>query len=814
MRQKVNSKAKGPKAKTDEDPDWTPVGLKKALNYTEENGEFRCNACHRLFKREGQLQRHRCFNAEESERIEYKEPKRRKIDGSNRNNGPKIVRQPQVDLRPVARNVQAKVDCLEDGPFFYRIKKDLRTVSADVFAQTKKIEVQVSVEGDDEEIVRDMFQCLDCQSVLPTLEEAKKHLKGHLPTHHFSCKFCPATKRFTDDSLAEVLRHVKSYHSDRYDSNICVRCGFEAESIRELFQHMSAKHYPGSTHSCSECGEHFGLSILGLVNHVRLKHAAENPTLFESVVIEAKTFYQSEDIFECNLCEKIFFVNSHIEAHKEAHASGSLQVSDDDCCGLFKCTHCKYQADNVDELRLHLSAAHQHLMCRLCSAIIFTGSTFTETLLNHVVSCHDIRYDFDSLVYYEDLFKEAKNLFCVKTSLKCKICPKMFFTRKSFTDHMRSHEGGNVSEFSCEVCEYKCTTRRQLHRHVRSHKFLYYCPDCKLFFTSNQNLQEHLINTHSETEELPCDEYKRSLVMSLFLPEPGFPSTVPLNYVNNDLIMDYYKGRVTNLCGEKFDFPKYAQTSLSKMLVEPVETEKEDEGYESPMEPTEAAKTAPETTVEGTSVSESTTEQPAATDEAQGTTIVLVTREEGTETEQQYEIALPPGTDGVATLREMGYNVEDFSLAEGSSLGNSAGADSKLELSIDSPYVSCENTEFCLAIASQKFCWMTEDALQALMNCFGDMECLFCGKFYGLQSRYYAHQNIHTKATQFKCDECDYYSHSIQLLRHHQDRNHGIENLRCNECEFTTKSKVKLAQHLKKHVPKTELKCPRCSFTW
>ena len=811
MRQKVNAKSsKTPKTKKDDDFDWTPGGLKKSHSFTEENGEFRCNGCHRLFKREGQLQRHKCFNAESpKDQIETKDAKRRKIDTVAKSSGTKVVRQPQIDLRNVKSSAPSKVECLEEGQFFYRMKKDYNNVQTNVFAQTKKIEVQVSVEG--EEIVRDMFQCLACQSILPTLEEAKKHLKGHEPTHYFSCKFCPHSKRFRDDSIGNVLRHVRACHSDEYDTNICVRCGFEAANSGELEKHMNSNHYPGASYSCSACGEQFGLSILGLVSHVRAKHAAEDPLLLESVVIAAKTFYQSDDIFECNLCEKIFFVKSHIEAHKEAHASGNLEISDDDCCGLFRCTHCKYEADNVDELRLHLSAAHQHIMCRLCNAIIFTGSTFTETLLNHVVSCHDIRYDFEALLYYEELFKEAKNLFCVKASLKCKICPKMFFTRKSFTDHMRSHEGGNVSEFSCEVCEYKTNSRQKLHRHVRSHKFLYYCPDSKLFFTSNQNLQEHLINTYSETDELPCEEYKRSLVVSLFLPEPGFPSTVPLNFVNNDMIMEYYKGRVTNLCGEKFEFPKYAQTSLGKLSTESPEAgDKDDEGYESPMELTETGQSAIANARE--SAAPTTEESTHRENEAsQGTTILLVTGEEGSE--EQIAIELPPGTDGAQTLRDLGLSVDDLNLPEIAPQVNSQPS-SSLELSMDSPYVSCQNTEFCLALASQKFCWMTEDALQALMNCFGDMECLFCGKFYGMQSRYYAHQNIHTKSTQFKCEDCDYFSHSIQLLRYHMDRNHGKENLRCNECEFTTSSKVKLAQHLKKHNPKTEFKCPKCAYTW
>ena len=95
--------------------------------------------------------------------------------------------------------------------------------------------------------------------------------------------------------------------------------------------------------------------------------------------------------------------------------------------------------------------------------------------------------------------KKPRIFFASKLPSNARFVQRCSSPESLSTDHMRPHEGGNVSEFSCEVCEYKCTTRRQLHRDVRSHKFLYYCPDCKLFFTSNQNLQEHLINTHPES---------------------------------------------------------------------------------------------------------------------------------------------------------------------------------------------------------------------------------------------------------------------------------------------------------------------------
>ena len=785
LRHKVNAKAKGViTSSTRQNRDDENFALiRKRHSYTEVNGQFRCNGCNRLFKREGQLDRHKCFKEDFSpDTAEVKDAKRKRPDLPRATAPPKnapFIQKAKSEV-PYKKVGNTKLENLEEGPFFYRVKKNIQLCNPDVENGSKKVEVQVSVEGDTEEVIREMYQCLNCEAILPNLEDISRHLKGHMPTYQFCCKFCPDRWRFTHDTLSGVLKHVRSTHSSQYDSLTCVRCGFEASSATDLEKHMDLKHYPGTTYSCSSCGDNFGLSILSLVNHVRAKHATEDPLLLETVVIEAKTLYQSEDIYECNICSKIFFLKTHIEAHKEAHASGSLDINDDDCVGLFRCCHCSYQANHVEELRLHFNLAHQHLMCKICGAIIISGPTFTETLLNHVLVSHETKNDFDALSYFEQLFKEAKNLFSVKSSLKCKICPKMFFTRKSFSEHMRTHEGGNVVNFICEVCGFTCPTRQKLRRHVRSHKFLYYCPDSKLFFTSNQTLQEHLINCYSDNEELPCHEYKRSLVVSLFLPEPGFPAHIPQNFVNNDIIIDFYKGKTTNLCGEKFEFPKYAQTSLNKAQSKNNEGTEEtnhelDEGYNSPMEVIETEKNEAEKCDHNSqennmeNAETSVTEQGASEAVGEGTTILLVTGEEGSE--EQIAIELPPGTDGAQTLRELGLNVDNLNLPEDlGSNGASSNYRNKLELCIDSPYMNCENTEFCLALASQKYCWMTEETLQALMNSFGDMECLYCGKFYHNASRFYAHQNLHTKATQYKCVDCDYFSHSIQLLRYHQDR--------------------------------------------
>ena len=754
---------------------------RKRHSFTEVNGEYRCNGCNRLFKREGQLDRHKCFKEDFStDAVDVRDAKRKRPEISRSavpaKNAP-VIQKSKSEV-PYKKVANTKLESLEEGPYFYRVKKNIQLCNPDVENGSKKVEVQVSVEGDSEEVIRDMYQCVNCQAILPSLEDISRHLKGHMPTYQYCCKFCPDRWRFTHDTLSGVLKHVRSTHPGQFESLNCVCCGFEASSSTELEKHLDLKHYPGASYSCSNCNENFGLSILSLVNHVRSKHASEDPLLLETVVIEAKTLYQSDDIYECNICSKIFFLKSHIEAHKEAHASGSLDINDDDCVGIFRCSHCSYQANHIEELRLHFSLAHQHLMCKICDAIIISGPTFTETLLNHVLVSHDTKNDFDSLSYYEQLFKEAKNLFAVKSSLKCKICPKMFFTRKSFSEHMRTHEGGSVVSFICDVCGFTCPTRQKLRRHVRSHKFLYYCPDCKLFFTSNQNLQEHLINSHSDNEELPCEEYKRSLVVSLFLPEPGFPAHIPQNFVNNDIIIDFYKGKTSNLCGEKFEFPKYAQTSLNKALSETNEENESDEGYNSPMETVETNGEKDGTVKGDPNVQENKDEngKSAAVEQVtshavgEGTTILLVTGEEGSE--EQIAIELPPGTDGAQTLRELGLNVDNLNLPDGDLASNmeNSSCRNKLELCIDSPYVNCENTEFCLALASQKFCWMTEDTLQALMNSFGDMECLYCGKFYHNASRFYSHQNLHTKAIQFKCVDCDYFSHSIQLLRYHQDR--------------------------------------------
>ena len=203
-----------------------------------------------IVQKRGSLDRHKCFKEDFStDAVDVRDAKRKRPEVSRSavpaKNAP-VIQKSKSDV-PYKKVANTKFESLEEDPYFYRVKKNIQLCNPDVENGSKKVEVQVSVEGDSQDVIRDMYQCVNCQAILPSLEDISRHLKGHMPTYQYCCKFCPDRWRFTHDTFSGVLKHVRSTHPGQFESLNCVRYGFEASSLTKLEKHLDLKHYPGTT---------------------------------------------------------------------------------------------------------------------------------------------------------------------------------------------------------------------------------------------------------------------------------------------------------------------------------------------------------------------------------------------------------------------------------------------------------------------------------------------------------------------------------------------------------------------------------------
>lgn len=87
---------------------------------------------------------------------------------------------------------------------------------------------------------------------------------------------------------------------------------------------------------------------------------------------------------------------------------------------------------------------------------------------------------------------------------KCKVCKKVFPTKKSLMLHILSHTDKNP--YKCDMCSKTFLHSGNLARHRRSHKGEkpYTCDLCKTNFSRRETLQRHF-RTHTREKPFKCE---------------------------------------------------------------------------------------------------------------------------------------------------------------------------------------------------------------------------------------------------------------------------------------------------------------------
>lgn len=172
--------------------------------------------------------------------------------------------------------------------------------------------------------------------------------------------------------------------------------------------------------------------------------------------------------FACGYCDKRFAFKQGLERHEVVHDTQSLP---------HVCEYCYSRFKTPAMLQRHLSASHagtRAFPCSKCSKRFM----FSHHLYRHLRTSHQ----------NED---ETIILQCPDPE-----CEQNFNSREIFIDHCTEHA---LSTQICPMCKFTSESMDAINKHMELHinSDMYFCEYCPTIYMNQEDLNEHLVEKHS-----------------------------------------------------------------------------------------------------------------------------------------------------------------------------------------------------------------------------------------------------------------------------------------------------------------------------
>ena len=370
---------------------------------------------------------------------------------------------------------------------------------------------------------RGKFSCTKCSYV----GKLEKQLLNHMNRKHlrkYKCGDCGKKYGFK----ADLTRHKSEVHADR-DRYFCKICNKYLKTKGYIEDHMQL-HNDNYVYHCKICDKSFSTKLI-FAKHVKIKHpkmksviaeiekalpsasdiaapVKEENSAADSVADSGNDSSHSDDKKteqkqdpQPNTSEVMMMnILSSDGNDKVLHETELFKVSlkrgrnrgrpriksffDDRTA--FPCHLCEYIGKKECHLEYHIKRNHsQKLICDICNK--------------------QFGYNWDLKRHREQVHAEA--------SFFCHICSKAYKVKKSFDEHLRSHEDGYVkSRYPCTECDKTFSAKQVLDNHMKykhlgvkqKEKQRYLCQTCGQEFYHKYSYLSHM-NKHQGLLPFNCD---------------------------------------------------------------------------------------------------------------------------------------------------------------------------------------------------------------------------------------------------------------------------------------------------------------------
>jgi uncharacterized Zn-finger protein len=160
-------------------------------------------------------------------------------------------------------------------------------------------------------------------------------------------------------------------------------------------------------------------------------------------LVKRKVKNENENRFKCNLCGKKLETSRALARHSRHKHKIHEQKR--------FCSKCTFEADTLEELRIHGAKVHLGQFCKFCNRIFEKKSDFNKHMNIHENSenfkCKNCGIEFESFRGIANHFYSYHN----QKTFQCEVCQKSFGLLKSLKQHIASYHESKLRKYIWKI---------------------------------------------------------------------------------------------------------------------------------------------------------------------------------------------------------------------------------------------------------------------------------------------------------------------------------------------------------------------------
>ncbi|XP_069684637.1 zinc finger protein 665-like [Periplaneta americana] len=331
-------------------------------------------------------------------------------------------------------------------------------------------------------VLEKKFKCNFCPSSFVRNVNLQIHLKGHRAVqHHVDIPVLTedSTTVEEDDSVPQWKKKCN-----------CKYCGQMCEDSTALWRHMLQAHSTTQSYTCDKCGRIFN-HLSAFSNHKRTHFVKMRCRACSKLYSCPKALREHElnkhnlqrATHHCRTCSEVFETRSAFLIHARMHHSD------------------KKKSNIVPE---QPEGSAEIIPCSLCSEKFPTPAALLAHIQSHVGVgvAGGSKPDVGPSGTVSTLPQEEQQ----QSSLKCKICFRLFSNKGGLQRHIKIHATGKHVFYPCKMCGKKFVTEAMYKAHAASHVVSqsFHCMHCNKIFFKEEMFQSHLCEGTEKKACLKC----------------------------------------------------------------------------------------------------------------------------------------------------------------------------------------------------------------------------------------------------------------------------------------------------------------------